>query len=251
MRVFAISDLHVDFEHNSAWVKRLSLDEYKDDILILAGDVADSMRHLSWSLRMLTSRFRKVLYVPGNHELWMREIPSARTSLDKFYELRSVVENEGASMQPFREGGICIVPLLGWYDSSFGVPSEQLQAMWVDYHACRWPPDLSGDRIAEYFCSLNLPLPVVDGATMISFSHFLPRLDLMPASGAGRMLYPVLGSRRLETQVRALRSSVHVYGHSHVNRRVELDATLYINNALGYPYESGLSGRRLFPIHSC
>ena len=77
----------------------------------------------------------------------------------------------------------------------------------------------------------------------------MPRLDVMPGfiSCAGRLLYPILGSRHLDRQLRKLNSNIHVYGHSHVNRQVTIDGVSYINNAFGYPSEtritSHISGR--------
>jgi Icc-related predicted phosphoesterase len=64
-----------------------------------------------------------------------------------------------------------------------------------------------------------------------------------------RMLYPVLGSTRIEDQIRVLQPDIHVYGHSHVNRRVRLDGIDYVNNALGYPQETRIAARELVCIH--
>lgn len=38
--------------------------------MILAGDVSDSLSLLGWCLELLARRFKKVLFVPGSHELW-------------------------------------------------------------------------------------------------------------------------------------------------------------------------------------
>ena len=63
-----------------------------------------------------------------------------------------------------------------------------------------------------------------------------------------RVLDPVLGSTRLEEQLRRLAPDIHVYGHSHINRNVRIDGIRYINNALGYPQESAIAARRLIEI---
>jgi predicted phosphodiesterase len=44
MRVFALSDLHIDYEVNAGWVKSLSSVDYLDDVLILAGDISDKLQ---------------------------------------------------------------------------------------------------------------------------------------------------------------------------------------------------------------
>src|SRR5882672_3949732 len=71
MRVFALSDLHIDYQVNAKWVADISAFDYRDDVLILAGDVTDKLRLLEWCLSTLARRFRKVLFVPGNHDLWV------------------------------------------------------------------------------------------------------------------------------------------------------------------------------------
>jgi predicted phosphodiesterase len=60
-----------------------------------------------------------------------------------------------------------------------------------------------------------------------------------------RYLYPVLGSNRLERRVRAIGSRIHIYGHSHLNRNVQLDGVAYINNAFGYPSETRIAAKTL------
>jgi hypothetical protein len=165
----------------------------------------------------------------------------------------AVAQASGASMQACCERGVAIVPLLGWYDYSFGDPSDELRSMWMDYHACRWPSGFSEREVAAHFAGLNGSHANVTGAKTITFSHFLPRIDVMPAfiPSEQRLLYPVLGSALLENQLRALNSSMHVYGHSHVNRCVDIDGVSYINNAFGYPTETRITAKSLLCIHEC
>ncbi len=100
---------------------------------------------------------------------------------------------------------------------------------------------------------MNTATAPTDGGTLISFSHFLPRIDVMPKRipQKYRYLYPVLGSAALGEQVRQLAPQLHIYGHSHVTRRVTLDGIRYINNAYGYPSEANLSDKALRCVHDC
>ena len=252
MRIFALSDIHVDYDANARWIAALSTAEYQDDVLILAGDVTDTLPKLDWCLNTLANRFKKVLFVPGNHDLWVIRDEPHMNSFQKFDEVAAVVKSSGASMQTFTERGVSIVPILTWYDYSFGEPSDELRAVWMDYRACRWPSDYSEKDITAHFSALNDPF-TPNGGKVITYSHFLPRLDLMPAyiPCVSRQLYPVLGSTRLDRELRALKSSIHVYGHSHVNRRVTIDGVTYINNAFGYPSETFITSKRLLCIHEC
>lgn len=251
MRVFALSDVHIDYDVNAKWVADLSIADYQDDVLILAGDVSDKRRLLDWALKTLAKRFRKVLFVPGNHDLWVIRDDRATNSLQKFEDVCAVVESSGASMQAFFALGVSIIPLLTWYDYSFGEPSDELKATWMDYRACRWPSGYTVRDVAAHFAAFNDSQVSRPGDTVITYSHFLPRIDLMPGyvPHAQRMLYPILGSGLLERQLRRLNPHLHVYGHSHLNRQVRLDGLLYINNAFGYPNETLTTAKRLMCIH--
>ena len=251
MRVFAVSDIHIDYSANQEWIEQLSHSDYQDDVLILAGDVSDHLPKLAWCLRSLAARFKQVLFVPGNHDLWVFRDRSAQTSLEKMALVQQLAHDCGASMQTWQHGNLSIVPLLSWYDYSFGQPGEMLLEAWMDYKACRWPQDYDEARICAHFLQENLPLPHLAASQhIITFSHFLPRIDLMPSfiPPDKRLLYPVLGSRLIDLQLRQLRPKVHVYGHSHVNRRVTMDGIVYINNAFGYPNETRIAAKQLLQI---
>jgi hypothetical protein len=140
--------------------------------------------------------------------------------------------------------------LLSWYDYTFGEPGETLRATWMDFAACRWPEGTQARDVSERFAAMNPPTPPLGANRVVTFSHFMPRIDLMPASvpEAVRMLFPVFGSTRLDTQVRRLGADTHVYGHSHLNRTKRIDGVTYINNAFGYPYEDQIALKRLIPI---
>lgn len=253
MRVFALSDIHIDYDVNAKWIANLSSSEYRDDVLILAGDVTDRQRLLDWCLSTLAKRFKRVLFVPGNHELWVIREEHQKNSLQKFDDVRAVVNSSGASMQAFREPELTIIPLLGWYDYSFGKPSEELRSMWMDYRACSWPSGFTEEDIVAYFAALNNEQAGPVSGRVITYSHFLPRIDLMPGfvPSGKKLLYPILGSAQLEHQLRRLNPDIHVYGHSHFNRRAKIDGVTYINNAFGYPNEAWMTSKSLVSIHEC
>lgn len=251
MRIFALSDIHVDYEVNARWIADLSTADYCGDLLILAGDVTDAPSLFEKCITDLARRFRQVLFVPGNHDLWVVRDNRKKHSLEKFDDLGRIVRSSGASMLPFHAGSVSIIPLFGWYDYSFGSPGNELRSSWRDYGACRWPDGIHDKEVAEHFEALNTERLRVTGRTTITFSHFLPRIDLMPAGipPSKRYLYPVLGTTKLERQLRRANASVHVYGHSHVNRRKEIDGVTYVNNAFGYPSETRIAAKKLLEVY--
>lgn len=252
MRLFAISDIHIDYPDNAHWVEQVSDVDYRNDLLILAGDLTEDRRLLAWCLGRFAAKFRQVLFVPGNHDLWVRHEPADMCSFRKFDQVMAIAADAGVSMRTYRYDNTVVVPLLGWYDYSFGAPGSDLRKLWMDYRACRWPDGFGSEQVTEHFLRMNPDtLPNAKPAErVVTFSHFLPRIDLIPffVPRAMRHLDPVLGSTGIERQLRLLGSVLHVYGHSHINRRIKLDGVTYINNAFGYPQESAIAARRLIEI---
>jgi predicted phosphodiesterase len=251
MRIFAISDIHIDYNDNFQWLMSLSDDDYRHDILILAGDVSDDETKLAACFDKLSRIFFKVSFVPGNHELWVhrhnRSHENQISSFDKFYRVCALAADYGVLTQPYHNHHLSIYPLFSWYDFSFGQPCPDLRQRWMDFMACDWGEQQSMTTVSDFFLQQNPSAPARQNEKIITFSHFLPRIDLMPAStpSSHHFIYPVLGCSELDWHIRRLGSDIHVYGHSHVNRNVHLQGIIYHNNAYGYPSESHLSQRAL------
>src|ERR1700724_1847105 len=138
MRVFAISDLHVEHAENDRWVSGISTWDFRSDVLICAGDVAQKAKLLGSAFGRLRHRFREVVYVPGNHELWVGGRQEG-SSIDKFHQVQALARDSGIHTEPLEFEKFSLVPLLAWYDHSYGEPGEELLQRWSDYHVCSWP----------------------------------------------------------------------------------------------------------------
>ena len=249
MKIYTISDIHIDYTENYKWLSNLSQYDYQDDILILAGDITNIFPMLVKALEALKSRFFEVFYIPGNHDLWVLN-NKKNDSFDKFNTIKQIADNYGIQMKPAAFGSLSIIPLFGWYDYSFGRLSENLLNSWSDFTACRWPPNFDNKNVTNYFIAMNEDNLKIKNDFIISFSHFMPRIDLMPCyiPLSKRIIYPVLGTSLLEKQVRTLGSQIHIYGHSHLNIQAVKDNTMYINNAFGYPHETRISAKKLISV---
>lgn len=231
MRIYAISDLHTDFRANREALERAQLGGHRDDALIVAGDVADSEAVLRDTLQLLTSRFREVFFVPGNHELWVRG--EERDSMEKFRSVLRICDQAGVRTGPARVGDAWVVPLFSWYDRSFDVNGEgaedELEA-WADRYFTRWPNGV--DRIDTTFLEMNEPHVRRYDGPVITFSHFVPRPELLPSVKYLRFrgLPLVAGSLGIETQIRRIHPRVHVFGHTHIPEDRVLDGVRYVQN---------------------
>lgn len=246
MKIYAISDLHVDFSENYQWLANLSKYDFTEDILVLAGDVSDDRTLLIKSFELLSRKFHTIFFVPGNHDLWVFR-QNHKNSLDSFFEIQHIAAEHGFLIEPQKIGTTTIIPLYGWYDYSFGRPSKELLNSWVDFKACIWPSGYNPREITDHFIAMNTDNLTAESGKIITFSHFLPRIDLMPRFIPSRVkvLFPVLGTTLLEKQIRKLMPALHIYGHSHLNRDLCLDDIRYFNNAFGYPYETRIAAKKL------
>ena len=239
MRLFATSDLHTDYKENFRWLQELSDTEYRDDALIVAGDISDRLGVIRETLLLLRGKFRQLLYTPGNHELWVRG--SELNSVEKLQLVLELCNELDISTKPLRLENFWVVPLFSWYDGIFepGKAKEEKAARqaWADFHFCKWPEDAA--PLADYFLRLNEPHLKSYDAPVISFSHFIPRSDLLPPKEYLRIswLGNVSVCAALDTQIRQLNSRVHICGHTHTTFDLVIDDVRYVQNAVRYPKE--------------
>jgi 3',5'-cyclic AMP phosphodiesterase CpdA len=128
-KLLAVSDLHVSYQENREIVANLR-SESAADWLIVAGDVGEIAADIEWVLRTLSSRFAKVIWVPGNHELWThREDPGALRGEPRYLQLVELCRQAGVLTpeDPYPVwdgpgGPATIVPLFLLYDYTFLPP---------------------------------------------------------------------------------------------------------------------------------
>ncbi|KAE9588320.1 putative metallo-dependent phosphatase [Lupinus albus] len=265
LRVFVVSDLHTDYAENLNWVKCLSTAKvkHKNDVLLVAGDVAETYDMFLVTMSLFKERFEHVFYIPGNHDLWCRrEGQKYVDSLEKLNELLDACKRLGVETNPMVVDNIGIIPLFSWYHESFDKEKDitdfripSLEMACKDFYACKWPEGLSnGDMsLALHFDAINdKQMKVIKEIQktchhIITFSHFVPRQELCPEK---RMLfYPklpkIIGSDSLEDRIRSIHgaegrrdaTSCHVFGHTHFCWDAVVDGIRYLQAPLAYPRE--------------
>lgn len=170
--------------------------------------------------------------------MWVRG--AGYHSIEKLERILKLCRSLDVETRPARVAGHWIVPLFSWYTPEFASDEDANEddlLAWADFQFCKWPGGTG--ELSEYFLRMNEANIKSYDSPVISFSHFLPRRDLLPPVKYLRFkgLPKVAGAASLERQIRAIRSSVHVFGHSHINCDKLIDDVRYVQNALSYPNE--------------
>lgn len=253
----AIADLHVEATDNRRFVERLQ-PEHEGDWLILCGDVGEAMADVEWALATLADRFEKVVWVPGNHELWTTPSDPVKLRGDARYRHivgycrdHGIAAPEGPYPVWEGPGGpVIVAPLFTLYDYSFGVnvaPTKR-QALARAHAAgvvCSDEIVLHPDPYAsrEEWCRARIEFTeerltemAADGLPSVLVNHFpllveLTRPLLRPefAQWCGTVATASWHTR--------FRATAVVYGHLHIPRTTEHDGVSFEEVSLGYPLE--------------
>jgi predicted phosphodiesterase len=265
MRILAVSDIHADYRQNLNWAEEISNFDYREDILLIPGDISHDTELFKETLSGLRPKFSRVFFMPGNHDLWIRrkDFPDSLTKLRAILALcRTLdVDTQPKKITGTNGSSVWIFPLFSWYEKpeesrhSLYVPKngeDPAMPMWVDDKSITWDGLDGCTHPCAYFLRMNESFLCRDhDAPIISFSHFLPRRELMfPSADEPHLRAPhitdtqprfnfsrVAGSLLLDAQIRLLGSAVHVYGHQHRNRIRRIDDVTYLSCCLGYPRE--------------
>ncbi len=253
-RLLAISDLHVGYPENRRLADSLR-PEHPDDWLIVAGDVGERFADIGYILAALASRFARVIWTPGNHELWTHPgDPVQLRGVARYEALVAVCRRFGVltpedpfPVWPGPGGPVAVAPLFPLYDYTFrpdgAATAEQALALAVGAGVVsadeRWlhpdPYPSLGDwcqaRVAateQRLASLDLPVVLA--------SHW-PLLR----SPTEVLRYPEFalwcGTTLTADWHRTSQVVAAVYGHLHIPRTTWHDGVRFEEVSVGYPRE--------------
>jgi 3',5'-cyclic AMP phosphodiesterase CpdA len=265
--LLAVSDLHVSYAENRRIADGLRPGS-ADDWLIVAGDVGEIFAGIEETLRSLRSRFRQVIWAPGNHELWTHPSDPVQLRGEERYRALVAMCREAGVITPEDDypiwtgesGPVAVIPLFQLYDYSFRVPGadtkeESLRRAYAAGVVCSdevlLHPDPYPSR--EDWCwartreterrldALDPELPTV------LVSHW--PLVRQPTDV---LWYPEFaqwcGTELTADWHRRYRAVAAVYGHLHIPRTTEYDGTRFEEVSLGYPREWRRRGSEPAPM---
>lgn len=255
MKLLAISDLHL--RHAVTREALHALPAHPDDWLILAGDLGESEQHLLYALTLLGRRFARLLWVPGNHDLWTLPAPphlpppprgdaKYRRQVSLCRDLGVLTPEDPYVLWP-GEGPRCVLaPLFLLYDYSFR-PDEVSEAGVLEWAAeedilCADEALLFPDPYPtrQAWCAARCDeterrlAGAAERAPLVLINHFPLRRDLLRLRRVPRFS-PWCGTRRTEDWHRRFPVVAAVYGHLHVRGTAFRDGVRFEEVSLGYP----------------
>jgi 3',5'-cyclic AMP phosphodiesterase CpdA len=246
----------------------LSNEAYLEDCLVVAGDITHDIAELEKFFQEISKKFKVVSFVPGNHDLWLvKGDKSAKNSIQKFERILELCAKYDIKTSAYLaesasgDQKIWLVPLYSWYhedfDSDESSKGERIRReIWCDFMHCKWPeevlnpdsetPSAPTGTPEAYFLSLNeksieAVLSSEYRQNIITFSHFLPRLECYPPKDSLseylKFMPKVIGTKGLEEQIRRIGSHTHAFGHTHIPWNMVIDNVHYVQMCLMHPSE--------------
>ncbi len=249
MKLFGLSDLHINHRENRAAVESLPPHPY--DWLILAGDLGEQGEHLEWVFSMLAPKWAQILWVPGNHELYTTPKAPLRglakyTYLVEICREFGVLNPEDAWPQWPEDPTLWICPMFLLYDYSFapGTMNRSEAMSWAAedgilcaderyLHADPHPTKEAwcGDRLERTRARLD---KIPQSHRTILINHWPLRTDLVRLFRIPRFI-PWCGTRQTEDWHNRYRAEVVVSGHLHMRATDWRSGVRFEEVALGYP----------------
>lgn len=252
-RLLAVSDLHVAYAENRAVVERIRADS-PDDWLIVAGDVAETVADIRWTLAVLREKFGKVIWTPGNHELWTSKNDPVRLRGDDRYrhlvelcrELDVVTPEDP---YPVWQDTVTVAPLFLLYDYSFlppgcRTPAEALAYAYETGIVCTDefflhpdPFETRADWCAARVAQTEARLETIDRRFATVLINHWP----LVREPTRILRYPEFaqwcGTDKTADWHLRFRATAAVYGHLHIPRTTHYDGVRFEEVSLGYPRE--------------
>lgn len=236
MKIQYCSDLHLEFELNSQFLRNYPI-EPQADVLILAGDITylrqDFYRH--WFFDYVSQHWKTVYWLPGNHEFYCG-IDVLSYDFSKPIAIRpnvfllnnSTIELDGVHL----------------IFSTLWSRIEKKNAVYIEKNVSDFECIIyDGSRLSattfnrlhtEAVTFLKTEIKRLRKQTKIIVTHHLPSLHCNALEFAGSKLNQAFCTN-LSSFVETCGANYWIYGHSHRNMpEISIGQTILLTNQLGY-----------------
>ncbi|MEJ3750162.1 metallophosphoesterase [Actinomycetes bacterium KLBMP 9797] len=255
-RLLGISDLHVAYAENRAFVDGLRPADPADWLLV-AGDVGEQSADIEWALGVLRERFAEVVWAPGNHELWTHpKDPVRLRGVARYRHLVAMCRRLGVHTpeDPYPVwdgpgGPVTVVPLFTLYDYTFRpdgatTKEEALAVAHASGVVCTDEAMLHPDPYPsrDAWCAARLAvtearLAALDPDVPVVFVNHYP----LVREPTRVLYYPEFaqwcGTVHTGDWHLRHRTAAMVYGHLHIPRTTWHDGVRFEEVSVGYPRE--------------
>ncbi|WP_088362665.1 metallophosphoesterase [Bacillus cereus] len=187
MRILVCNDMHLDI--NSNYLGRNLLPEFiealkkkKPDLIIIPGDITDFADQTIKILEVIEKNVGvKVLFVPGNHDVWVDNTESSWDSYKLFADHSTTLIGK-----PYHiNDEYVVVGDMGWYDYSFAPESipfntmrSRKKTLWQDGKFVRWGMD-DPELMQKQMNAIQKGLEANRDKKVIFVNHFVPYKDFI------------------------------------------------------------------------
>ncbi|WP_312885803.1 metallophosphoesterase family protein [Streptomyces physcomitrii] len=255
-KLLAVSDQHIAHEENRKLTEEMRPGS-DEDWLIVAGDVGEKFADIEWALKLLAGRFAKVIWSPGNHELWTHpQDPVTLRGVARYEALVEMCRGAGVLTpeDPYpvwqdEEQPVTVAPLFTLYDYSFRAPGTRTKE-----ESLKVAHD-SGIVCADEYLLHPDPFPTRDDWCRARIALTEQRLSAIDPAHRTVLInhYPLVRDPTLVlrypqfaqwcgTELTAdwhvrFRAAAMVYGHLHIPRVTWYDGVRFEEVSIGYPRE--------------
>ncbi len=224
MKILVTSDLHLDFHRDGG---RGLIRSLPKEVCLMAGDISASP-HLLASLAMACEHFPLLIYVNGNHDLYM-------SNPAELAEMRRIATERHANLRWLNRStteieGVRVVGATLWFP-----PSDAPEGGMNDFCQIRsfkpwvWQEH---ERDMEFLRSTL-------GQDDVLLTHHFPLRQSIPPEYAHSQLNPFFWSGQAAEDLVLLRMpKLAVHGHTHDCMSYEVGGMRVVCNPHGYPGEN-------------
>jgi 3',5'-cyclic AMP phosphodiesterase CpdA len=251
VKLYAISDLHIANEKN--WLKIQGLSPKPKDWIVLAGDLCEKLEDFARCLEFFSARFAKVVWVPGNHELWTVEKENPLKGEDRYFAFVEMAKRYHTLTpeDPYTEFSsgsekFTLVPMFLLYDYTFRPDSvsdaeaiswaEAAGVLCADEYYLNFNPHVSrkawsAARVAQTYQRL---CAIPREKKLILINHFQLRYDLVTLPKVPRFSL-WCGTKKTENWHKEFNVAAVISGHLHLRSTHWRDGVRFEEVSLGNP----------------